>query len=1215
MKGKLILLLAVAAAIIFLLLAWFVPAALHLQGTNLWILRIGLVVLGAIVCVALVVWAGSKEFDPKAAGADAQAVQGMTQLKAPPIPQVASLKMPGAAPLKLPTSQGSDEIDVLAREAESRLQASQLGRGASLRKLPVILLMGPAGSGKTNAVSDSGLDPELLAGEVIQAGALTPTRSANFWFTRQMLFVEAGGAVTAQPDRWVRLVRRLAPAQLMSVLGGQGQAPRGVVVCVSCEDFMKAGGAEALAGLANQLQTRLREAAQVLGNSFPVYVLFTKIDLLRFFGEYAGGFNAEESAQVLGTTLAAQPATRSGVYAEEETKRLTALFDNLYLSLSDRRPELLRQEYDASKLPAIYEFPREFRKLRHTLVQFLVDLCRPSQLRAGPFLRGFYFAGARTVMTHSPAPSAAPLRAPEEPETDLGATRVFNYGKAQAAYTAESASQGGATKVFDARSLASQNTVAGLKAPAAQSRPVRQPVFLPHVFSDVLLQDRAALDARGSSSKVSFWRRGLLAAGCLALLVWCVGLIFSYLGNRRLESQVQTAARAIPAGELSDGQLPSLDALRQLDQLRQTVATLGGYEQSGAPWHLRWGIYPGHELYPKARALYFNRFHSMLFGQTQNGLLAALRQLPATPPPGADYKSAYQDLKAYLITTSHHEKSTLDFLPSVLTSTWAAGRDVDPQIRDLAQKQFTFYSGGLKVANPYGSTADGAAVTHAREYLSHFAGTERVYQTMLTAAAAKSKPINFNRDFPGSAAVVVNHMEISGAYSKEGWAAMQDALQHPEQYFNGEEWVLGPQTAANVSGENLQQTLAARYKTDFTSQWRSFLKTTSMLHDANLPDASRKLDALSGNKSPILELFWLVSRNTSMDPDLAKSFQPVQSVVPASAVNQYIGPSNKPYVDALLNLKGSVDQASQGPGATPDAAASQISASAANARTVTEQIAQSFVPDPKAHVDDTVKRLMLAPILDAQAVIPTPGQALNGKGPAFCSQFSVLRHKYPFNPSSSSQAALQEFNAVYQPGSGSLWTFYNTNLKALLVEQGTTYAAPPGGAVKLNPAFIRFFNRAAAVSQAVYPNSAAQPHLGYTLTAYPVEGLPSMPVTAAIEGQTLTTSGSSPQSNQFVWPGPGAPGVSISGNVGGTQLNFINIQGPWALFQFFLSADRGQAAGGGYSYEWTPKTGTQPMTVSGRPVRLRFDLNMGNAPPIFQKGYLASLGCVPKIVQ
>ncbi|MGH7869083.1 MAG: ImcF-related family protein, partial [Candidatus Dormibacteraceae bacterium] len=458
-----------------------------------------------------------------------------------------------------------------------------------------------------------------------------------------------------------------------------------------------------------------------------------------------------------------------------------------------------------------------------------------------------------------------------------------------------------------------------------------------------------------------------------------------------------------------------------------------------------------------------------------------------------------------------------------------------------------------------------------------------VYQTMLAAAASKSKPINFNRDFPGSAPVVVNHTDVSAAFTKNGWSAMQEAIKHPEQYFNGEEWVLGPQTAGSVSGENLQQTFAAKYKTDYINQWRTVLKNTSVVRYANLPDASRKLDALSGNKSPILELFWLVSQNTSVDPDVSKAFQPVQSVVPASLVNQYVGPTNKPYVDALLSLKTSVDQSTQGPGADPDTAATQISASATSARTATEQIAQSFAPDPAAHVDDTVKRLMLAPILDAQAVIPTPGQALNGKGPAFCSQFSALYRKYPFNPKSSTQATLQEFSAIYQPGTGSLWTFYNTNLKALLIPQGNEYAVPPGGKVQINPAFIRFFNRAAAVSGAVYPGSAQQAKLAYILTAYPVEGLPSMPVTATIEGQTVATAGGSPQSKQFVWPGPGSPGVSVSGNVGGTQLNFINIQGPWALFQFFLSADRGQASGSGYSYEWTPKTGTQPITVSGRP--------------------------------
>ena len=54
----------------------------------------------------------------------------------------------------------------------------------------------------------------------------------------------------------------------------------------------------------------------------------------------------------------------TGVYAEQETARVSWAFDNLFQSLADRRVNLLSQEFDATKLPTIYEFPREFRKLR-----------------------------------------------------------------------------------------------------------------------------------------------------------------------------------------------------------------------------------------------------------------------------------------------------------------------------------------------------------------------------------------------------------------------------------------------------------------------------------------------------------------------------------------------------------------------------------------------------------------------------------------------------------------------------------------------------------------------------------------------------------------------------------------------------------------------------------------------------------------------------------
>ena len=100
--------------------------------------------------------------------------------------------------------------------------------------------------------------------------------------------------------------------------------------------------------------------------------------------------------------------TETGIYREAETARLSQEFDLLYQSLCDRRTEYLAREHDAGRLPAVYEFPREFRKLRSLAVEFLVDVCRPSHLRAGPLLRGFYFTGVRPVVVADVAVEQAP---------------------------------------------------------------------------------------------------------------------------------------------------------------------------------------------------------------------------------------------------------------------------------------------------------------------------------------------------------------------------------------------------------------------------------------------------------------------------------------------------------------------------------------------------------------------------------------------------------------------------------------------------------------------------------------------------------------------------------------------------------------------------------------------------------------------------------------
>ncbi|MBZ5584567.1 MAG: hypothetical protein LAQ30_20615, partial [Acidobacteriia bacterium] len=264
-----------------------------------------------------------------------------------------------------PQGATNDEIALLLREADGKLAAAKLEQGARMATLPVYILTGDSGSAKTCTMLHSGLEPELIAGQVYQAGNIAPTRLANVWFSRRSVFVEAGGRVAG--DAWNRLVKRLQPRT--SVVGKGEQAPRAAVVFFDSENFTKPGAADIVAAAARNLRARLGEISQAMGINLPVYVLFSKMDRLPFFTEYVRNLSPEEATQVLGVTLPMMGARPEGVYAEEENARLTGNFERLFRSLADARPEFLSRESDAAKLAGCYEFPREFRKIRQAGVR------------------------------------------------------------------------------------------------------------------------------------------------------------------------------------------------------------------------------------------------------------------------------------------------------------------------------------------------------------------------------------------------------------------------------------------------------------------------------------------------------------------------------------------------------------------------------------------------------------------------------------------------------------------------------------------------------------------------------------------------------------------------------------------------------------------------------------------------------------------------------
>jgi type VI secretion system protein ImpL len=239
-----------------------------------------------------------------------------------------------------------------------------------LCELPVYLLIGPEGSGKTSTFINSSLEPQLLAGQVAGSGPVVPTRLCNVWLAGKAIFVELSGrSFAGDIGRW---------KELLSILRGKRTIPfwrrlwgtpaqqvelRAVIGFCEVKEFTGASAdPQRLARQARDWQERLRAIAEVFGE-FPVYQVITKCDGIPFFPEFFRRLPETEAGQILGCTLPlnrADALRRGEVFAEAEAKRLTATFRSLYHRLAARRIIHLAHEPDPAKRPAVYEFPREF---------------------------------------------------------------------------------------------------------------------------------------------------------------------------------------------------------------------------------------------------------------------------------------------------------------------------------------------------------------------------------------------------------------------------------------------------------------------------------------------------------------------------------------------------------------------------------------------------------------------------------------------------------------------------------------------------------------------------------------------------------------------------------------------------------------------------------------------------------------------------------------
>jgi len=1130
--------------LVYLTLAWLLPSWLPLRSTaEVWIVR-GVLALLGLIGATVALWYQSRVKKSKEAAAQEEGQEGST-----------------------------DDLDALVREGIRRLKQSTLGRGTDLSSLPIVFLLGDSGATKTTVVIHSALDPELLAGQVYRDNEVLPTSSANLWYTRQAILVDPAGSIMGQRDRWRRLVKLLQPARFSAAIGKKKQPPRAAIVCFDCETFLQPGASEAVTSAARRLSSRLQEVSQLMGISFPVYVLFTRMDRISFFTEFVRGMSKDEVSEVLGATLPIR-ALSAGVYADQETQRLSKAFDEIFYSLAERRIVLLPRENDAEKMPAVYEFPRELRKLRTLLVQFMVDLLRPTQLGTNPFLRGFYFTGVRPIVVDDVV--AAPVMVAETEEASVGS---------------------GATQIF--RGVGSQIA----PPPAVRSAgPRRMPqwVFLTGLFNEILVKDRVALAASGSSSHVNLMRRVALGFAVFLCAVFLAGFTVSFFRNRALESRVEDAVSDLRTLQTpADQRQPaSIGDLQKLERLRGELAQLSDWEQNGAPLSMRWGLYSGHAIYRDARPVYFERFHRLLFAETQKRIIDSMLALPDSPPtnaPNDAYERTYNELKAYLITTSYHEKSTKEFLTPVLMNHWVADRDVDKDRKDLASQQFDFYGTELAKENPFSTGNSPSMILHTQAYLNGFAGANRFYAQLL-AKVLSNREQSFNDAYPDANGVITSTHKVKAAFTRAGYLFVQEALKNPLS-IGGEEWVLGRFGAQSMDPEFLRKQLAERYNQDFVSEWNAVLKMSSVNSYVDFPDADRKLQRITDTKSPLMELFYFVSHNVDPAPDQVKApFAPVQAIEPPGPADKppdvLIGKPVQDYMNSLGALDAAIHSLVQNP--TDATLLAQASTAQTAANSAVTKVIQAIPVDNSQPVgnEKQVRRLLEEPITALDGPVKLgPVKAAGAAARDFCNQIHGF---YPFDPSSLKEMQLDQFYSLL---AGDSWKKLNEAVKPFVQRSGSSYVANPNATVKPSPEFLRFLSRMEELSEVMFPSGSQPPHFSYTLKQLPsnLEG-----VEVTIGSEKLAGNG---VQKTFVWTG--APeNIDVSKN--GDTLD--SASGTWAAFRFVARARHLSSN----NLEWVIENNGQPVKLpNGKIKSYDYQLQVaGAANPFFD---MPGMRCVNQV--
>ncbi|TXI01723.1 MAG: type VI secretion system membrane subunit TssM [Rhizobium sp.] len=291
------------------------------------------------------------------------------------------------------------EIHGRLKEALLLLRRISKKRFGYIYELPWYVIFGAPGSGKTTALTNSGLKFPL--GDAMGSNSVQGaggTRNCNWWFADEAILIDTAGRYTTQDD-----LNGASKAGWEGFLGllrkyRRSQPINGALVTLSIGDLLSREQDVQLEEV-RSIRKRLSELDEFLRARVPVYVVLTKADLLTGFVEFFDGLAKTDREQVWGTTFDLDESYKGENLPERFMEEFALLQQRVDAMLIER----LQQEPNVEVRGRIFRFPAELASLGERLHELLRELCASSNLVESPLVRGVYFAsGTQSRETETP---------------------------------------------------------------------------------------------------------------------------------------------------------------------------------------------------------------------------------------------------------------------------------------------------------------------------------------------------------------------------------------------------------------------------------------------------------------------------------------------------------------------------------------------------------------------------------------------------------------------------------------------------------------------------------------------------------------------------------------------------------------------------------------------------------------------------------------------